>query len=43
MITYDKIKLWYDYGLWDEEKVLKAVPKYISEEQYYQIVGKESD
>lgn len=36
---YDKIKYWYDNGLWDEEKVLQAVEKgIITEEQAKEIL-----
>lgn len=30
---YDKIKKWYDAGLWDYDKVYQAVPKLITQEE----------
>ena len=37
MLTFEKIKFWYDSGLWKKGQVKKAVPKYISEEEYESI------
>lgn len=37
---FDKIKLWYDKGLWSAEQVHDAVDKgLITEEEYEEIVG----
>lgn len=37
---YEKIKKWYDMGLWDKTKVRAAVEKgIISPEQYMEITG----
>ena len=39
---YDKIKLYYDSGLWSEVRVRNMVVKeIITEEEYASIVGKE--
>ena len=39
---YDKIKLYYDAGLWSEVRVRNMVVKgVITEEEYASIVGKE--
>ena len=39
---YEKIKKYYDTGLWSEERVRNMVIKgYITEEEYASIVGKE--
>ena len=39
---FEKIKLWYDKGLWTKEKVHNAVEKgLITEEEYIEIVGAE--
>lgn len=39
-MTYEKIKYYYDRGMWDAERVRKAVDKgVITEEQYAEIVG----
>lgn len=39
MLTFDKIKFWYDSGLWKKDQVRKTVPKYITEIQYEEITG----
>ena len=39
---YDKIKSYYDFGLWSEVRVRNMVVKgIITEEEYASIVGKE--
>lgn len=39
--NFEKIKKWYDQGLWNEAKVRNAVVhKQITEEEYEEIVGK---
>ena len=39
---YEKIKSYYDTGLWSEERVYNMVAKgVITEEEYTSIVGKE--
>ena len=39
---YEKIKEYYDTGLWSEERVRNMVIKgIITEEEFYDIVGKE--
>lgn len=35
----EKIKKWYDWGLWTKEQVYNAVPKMITPEEYEDIVG----
>ena len=35
----DKIKRWYDLGLWTKEQVHEAVPKLITPEDYEEITG----
>ena len=38
---YEKIKEWYELGVWNEERVRNAVVKgKITAEQYSQITGK---
>ena len=38
---YEKIKRWYELGLWDEKKVREAVAKnVITPEQFKEITGK---
>lgn len=36
---YDKIKLWYDWGLWTKDQVHDAVPDLITPEEYEMITG----
>lgn len=39
--NFDKIKRWYDSGLWDDKKVRDAADKgQITEEEYNEIVNK---
>ena len=35
----DKIKRWYNLGLWTKEQVHEAVPKLITPEDYEEITG----
>lgn len=38
---YEKIKGYYDSGLWSEERVKNMVRKYvITQDEYYDIIGK---
>lgn len=37
--NYNKVKRYYDNGLWDIEKVFNAVGKWITEEEYTLITG----
>ena len=40
--NYDKIKSYYDNGLWDETRVYNMVGKgVLTKEEYQQIVGKD--
>ena len=42
MSDFEKIKKWYDKGLWTDKMVRNAVAKgIITEEQYTEITGKE--
>lgn len=36
---YEKIKKWYEQGLWAKDMVNRAVPKLITAEQYEEITG----
>ena len=36
---YDKVKKWYDQGLWTLDMVFSAVPKMITADEYEQITG----
>ncbi len=38
---YEKIKKWYEWGLWTKEQVHDAVPALITPEEYEQITGEE--
>ena len=38
--NYQKVKNYYDHGLWDISRVHKAVEKgWITEEEFYEITG----
>ena len=38
--NYNKVKNYYDHGLWDINRVRKAVGKgWITEEEFYEITG----
>lgn len=36
---YDKIKYYYDNGLWSIDRVYNVVGKAITEEEYFEITG----
>ena len=36
---FEKVKTWYEKGLWTKDKVFAAVPKMITAEEYEEIVG----
>lgn len=38
--NYEKVKNYYDKGLWNENRVHNAVGKWITPEEYEQITGK---
>lgn len=38
--NYEKVKNYYDKGLWNENRVYHAVDKWITPEEYEQITGK---
>ena len=39
--NFDKVKKYYDDGIWEENKVKNAVGKWITQEEYKEIVGKD--
>lgn len=38
---FEKIKKWFDWGIWTKEQVHNAVPKMITPEEYEAITGEE--
>lgn len=38
--NFEKVKAYYDAGLWDEYRVRRAVGKWITAEEYEEITGK---
>ena len=36
---FEKIKKWFDWGIWTKEQVRDAVPRMISPEDYEEITG----
>lgn len=38
---FNKIKFWYETGLWNIDRVRLAVPKMITPEQYKEITGED--
>ena len=39
MSWYDKVKMYYDKGLWSKERVYNVVGKVITAEEYEEITG----
>ncbi len=39
MSWYDRVKMYYDEGLWSKERVYNVVGKVITAEEYEQITG----
>lgn len=39
MSWFDKIKYYYDNGLWDKERICKVVGKAITVDEYEEIIG----
>ncbi|MCU6798890.1 XkdX family protein [Alitiscatomonas aceti] len=37
--NYDKVKNYYDKGLWDMSRVKKAVGRWITKDEYQKITG----
>lgn len=37
--NYDKVKTYYDRGMWSEDRVRAAVGKWITEEECAEIIG----
>lgn len=38
---FEKVKMWYEKGLWSLDMVFSAVPKMITADEYLQITGRE--
>lgn len=36
---FEKVKTWYEKGLWNKENVYDAVPRFITAEEYELLVG----
>ena len=43
MSWFDRIKFYYDKGLWSKERVYNVVGKVITAEEYKEITGQEYD
>ena len=43
MSWFDKVKMYYDKGLWSKEQVYNVVGKVITAEEYKEITGQEYD
>ena len=39
--NYEKVKLYYEKGLWELEQVRNAVGRWITETEYKEIIGQE--
>ena len=39
--NFEKVKMYYEKRLWDESRVYKAVGRWITQEEYKTITGKE--
>lgn len=39
--NFEKVKYYYDHGLWDKERVHNAVGKWITPEEYEIITGED--
>ncbi len=39
--NFEKVKYYYDHGLWSIEKVHKAVGRWITEDEYKEITGED--
>lgn len=37
--NFEKVKNYYENGIWTKSMVLNAVGRWITEEEYYEIVG----
>jgi len=40
--NFEKVKRYYDSGLWTKEMAYNAIGRWITEEEYYEIVGYET-
>jgi hypothetical protein len=43
MSWFDRVKFYFDEGLWDKQKVRDVVGKVIDKEEYEEIVGEHYD
>jgi uncharacterized XkdX family phage protein len=43
MSWFDRVKMYYDKGLWSKEQVYNVVGKVITAEEYEKITGQEYD
>ena len=43
MSWFDKVKMYYDKGLWSKERVYNVVGKVITKEEFKNITGQEYD
>lgn len=43
MSWFDRVKMYYDKGLWSKERVYNVVGKVITAEEYKEITGQEYD
>jgi len=43
MSWFDRVKMYYDKGLWSKERVYNVVGKVITAEEYEEITGQEYD
>lgn len=39
--NFEKVKKYYDTGLWNEMRVRNAVGRWITDEEYEEIIGKD--
>ena len=40
-VNYEKVKSYYEKGLWDKDRIYKAVGRWITSEEYRDITGEE--
>ena len=43
MSWYDRVKFYYEEGLWDKQRVRNVVGKVINEQEYREITGSDYD
>lgn len=39
--NFDKVRVYYEKGLWDKDRVYKAVGRWITKEEFVEITGEE--